>query len=133
MTPTVRDVRPEDLAFIYSTMLKGLYYGSEFFKEVHQDTWFANYSPLLDFLLKRKEGVEIRVVCSSDEPDVILGYAVVEGPCIHYVFTKTAMRNNGIAKVALGELSRYSQCSQLTKTGASLKRKYSLIYNPWLI
>lgn len=44
------------------------------------------------------------VACAAADTAVILGFAVVEGNVVHYVFTRPDVRRSGIAKQLLGPL-----------------------------
>lgn len=118
-----------DKNFIYATWLRGLYYGSEFFREMNQNQFFAIYQTLLDRLLS-KPGLTIQVACLKEDSDVILGYAAFEPGILHFVFVKDVWRKMGIAKDLVPESIRIT--THLTKVGRSLK-PVTWTFNPFLI
>src|ERR1022692_61729 len=93
---TIREPRPEDINFILSTMLKGLFYGSKFWNEVDQTSFFQNYEPFLKTLMLRSE---IKIACLDDDQDVILGYSMAKANVLHFLFVKKSYRKLGIGKL----------------------------------
>jgi GNAT superfamily N-acetyltransferase len=125
----IRPYRDGDKNFIYATWLRGLYYGNDWYGEIHSHFFFRNYQKIVDVILNRPNVVCL-IACLPDEPDVALGYSVLEGDKIHWVFTKHSWRANGIARALVPQDIKF--CSHLTKIGRVLKRKYSLIFNPFI-
>lgn len=123
----IRGMQQEDRAFVYSTMLKGLFFGCELYSQIEPKAFYDNYSKVVDALLDRSE---IRVAVLAETPDVILGYSITNGPILHWVFVKKAWRNQGIAKQLVGQITAVTH---LTKPGQSIKIKKGLTYNPFLL
>lgn len=74
--------------------------------------------------------MSIKVACLKDSPDVILGYAVYEGHCLHWVQCKQAWRGIGIAKLLCPET--ITTVSHLTRLGKTLMFKKNLVFNPFI-
>lgn len=55
------------------------------------------------------------IACDADDPDTIVGWACVEGECLHYLHTRKELRGQGISRQLLAEagaLSVYSHVSR---------------------
>lgn len=134
-----RDYRPTDRNFILATWLRGTYYGDSWFSEIPKNIFMEQYHKILESFLLRP-GVNIKVACLKEEPEVILGYAVSRNikngeadiSVLDWVFVKAAWRKIGIAKMIIP--SRINTCTHLTKAGLSiLKQKLpNVIFNPFV-
>lgn len=125
----LRQATTADVNFIYSTMLKGLYYGSEFYANVAKATFFQHYGEIVTALLKKSKVV---VACLPDDDDIVLGYAIYEpGLCLHYVFVKEVFRKQGVASALTGEANT-SSVSHITKIGNSIRKAKNMEFNPFL-
>src|ERR1700689_3054403 len=98
-TYIIRDYRESDKAFVMSTWLRGLYYGSEFFKLADKTSFMNHYKLFLDAIISNPKNT-ILVACLKDEPDTILGYSVltVDFKVVHWIFVKLLFRNKGVGK-----------------------------------
>lgn len=127
----VRDATLDDLPFVYSTWLKGLRYGNEWFKAIDQDAYFKHYHNVLEIILNRPT-TAIKVACLVDDPSVIIGYSVFEDTTLHFVFVKKNWRNIGLAK----DLVLPTTClvTHVTQVGLSLLKKAPGVrFNPYAI
>lgn len=134
----IRKYSPEDRNFILATWLRGLYYGDTWFKEIPKSVFMEKYHDIIDSLLLRP-GVEIKIACLKEDPEVILGYSVSRTiqngeatvGVLDWIFVKTAWRKIGIAKMLLP--SKLNACTHLTKTGLSVMRSKlpNVIFNPF--
>lgn len=98
---TTRPFNPEtDSGFIYATWTKGVYYGSldESLSDKRQGKWFARFYPYISDQLKT---AKIYVACMGDDPDTILGYVVINGTTLEWVYVKGLFRKNGIATLLI--------------------------------
>ncbi len=129
---TIRDFIPSDKSFILATWLRGLYYGDTFWREINKSVFMKNYHAFLERFITSPT-VRIRVACLKDDPEVVLGYAVLNTnlDAIHWVFTKAAWRKLGIAKALIPPTS--TNVTHLTKVGKIIKDKYKLEFNPFLV
>ncbi len=116
-----------DQAFVYSTLLKGLYFGCELYGQIDRIAFFDNYSKVADRILGSSE---LRVACLADDTDVVLGYALVQDNVLHYCFVKKPWRKQGIAKSLCAGVDTVTH---LTRVGQSIKNRKALTYNPFLI
>lgn len=74
---------------------------------------------------------QIKIACLNEDPDVILGYSVMEGDhTLHFVFIKEIWRKMGIAKQLVPK--SVVTTTHLTKVGRMAKPK-SWRYDPFLL
>lgn len=134
---TLRIGQPDDLNFVYSTWLKGLYYGDSWFSDIPKDIFMKKYHAVLDGILKRNNTTLI-VACLKDDPDTILGYSVASwhptdpGYVLHWAFVKSPWRRIGIGKSLMppGVVS----VSHLTKVGKALLPKIQdAVFDPFTL
>lgn len=129
----VRERLPSDENFIFSTWLRGLYYGNDWYGCIPRDIYFKNYWHVVSKILKRPQ-VFMKAACLKEDPEVILSYAIFEKnehTILHWIFTKSAWRKFGIAK-KLCEGEEVKEVSHLTKVGKNI-RPQTWIFNPFLI
>lgn len=127
----LRVYRPSDKAFLYSTFLRGVYYGSEFYSLIEKESFFKHYEHVLDGLVKRPSTM-VSIACLEDEPDVILGYAIysTSAPVLHWVFVKDNFRKQGVAKQLLHDV-KINVTTHLTTVGNSIRLKRKWIFDPF--
>jgi GNAT superfamily N-acetyltransferase len=126
---TLRPAAPEDLPFIYSTWLKGLYGGNSLFGLIPYPTYMAAYSNVLAGLIERNRAI---VACLSEDPSVVVGYSVIspDEATVHWVYVRKAWRKLGVARSLVPRDARY--ITHLTKTGQSLMKKLPrAVFNPF--
>lgn len=126
-----RDYNSGDRNFIFSTWLRGLYYGDSWFSDIPKGIFMENYHRVVEALLDAKS-TAVKVACLKDTPDIILGYAVYSNtsPVVHYVFVKSAWRKVGLAK-SLCPPAPFS-VTHLTKVGKIVK-PVNCPFNPFLV
>ena len=127
-----RDYLESDKNFIFSTVLRGLYYDDSWFSEIPKNIFMENYHPIVEAMLASPRN-HVRVACLKDDPEVILGYSILsrDGTRCHFVFVKAAWRKVGIAKSLIPPT--VTTVSHLTALGRSLARKKNLEFNPFVI
>lgn len=121
----VRRGEPGDRNFVAASWFASYFKGGECPRLTHEE-YKASVAPLLDAILRRSE---VFVACVPNFPDEILGYAVFEGPALHFVYVKDAFRRHGIAQDLLAR-RQYTHHTFLTSIGKKiLKSKF----NPFLM
>lgn len=127
----IRPYQPSDKAFILATFLRGVYYGNQFFNMIPKNIFMDSYKKVGEALLVHPN-VQIKVACLSDDPDVMIGYAMLSKDLetIHFCFIKSAWRQQGIMKAILPIIPKNS--THFTKLGLSLMNKYNITFNPFL-
>lgn len=125
----IRPNNPDDLSFIYATWLRGTYYGNDWFQQMERKTYFKEYTEVVRNIL-HKDRTQILIAAMADTPDIILAYSVYEPGILHYVFTKSAWRSQGIARKLIPVNTTHY--THLTHMGKRFKPK-DWIFNPFLI
>jgi hypothetical protein len=132
----VRDVRQGDIPFIFSTWLKGIYYGGDkFFRKIPKDVFFSNYHKVLERILQTP-GVVVKVTCLKEDDDVLIGYCVYRQAAgvtvLDWVFCKKDWRNTGLARDMLPPSVEI--ITHLTRPGEAIAAaKYpKAVFNPFL-
>lgn len=126
---TTRGLHMDDVNFIIVTWLKGLYYGNSWFREIDKNAFMSSYEKVIKQLLI-KPGTDVVVSCYKDDPEVILGYAIIENQTLHWAYVKDDWRRIGILKSILP--SDITHVTHLTDLGKQIKPK-EWIFNPFLI
>lgn len=128
----LRDITPSDRNFVFATWLRGLKYGNDFFNAIEAEVYYKVYNKYIEAVLARPQ-VTVKFACLRDDPEVVLGYAVYEGPVLHWVFVKKAWRSIGIAKSLVPET--ITTVTHLTLAGKSIlhkQRYYGIVFNPFI-
>jgi len=129
MNIQIRDLTTADEPFVYSTMLRSLYYGNSYYNSILQSKFFQMYPIVIRNLIAKSA---VRIACLPDEPDVILGYALLEPNIIHFVYVKEAWRKQGVAK-ALTTDHTAQFVTHITKIGNAIRLNKKLELDPFLI
>lgn len=104
--------------------------GNELFKLIDHETYFKVYSPYVELLIKRPHAI-VRLAELSDH--TVLGWALYEKNCLHFVWVKNEVRRQGIAKSLLPEGIEWF--SHITNRGMSIWAKPGyehLRFNPFV-
>lgn len=113
---TIRGAGYGDEAFVYSTWLRGLYYGNDWFRKIDKKSFFDKYRFVVKHLLSNSN---VDVVCLVSDPDVVVGYSVYSGNTLHWVYIKRDWRGRGISKALI---PKGIECvTHLTKKAAKKK------------
>lgn len=106
---SIRAATPSDRPLIFATWLRAYRHGSHFPRRIPDSIFFAEHHAVAEELLERSI---VRVATPVDEPEVILGWAVLEtlepeptdptSPvAVHFVYVKPPFRRAGIARALL--------------------------------
>jgi hypothetical protein len=122
--------------FIYSTFLRSLRYGNDWFKIIDSKSYHKAYQALITHILNRSN-TEVRVALLSEDLDIALGWSIYEGKTLHYVYVKgsfkdqASFRQLGIGTALLPE--EFTSVSHMTKLGKAIwQEKYpKVIFNPF--
>jgi hypothetical protein len=138
---TIRSLEPNDLRFIYATMLRGLYYGCHFYGAIEKSAFFSAYQEVLVKILSKTHLTPCIAVLTED-PECILGYSLVErrvaseaadrSDILHFIYVKNAWRKQGIAKRLL-QGSKITTTTHITDLGNSIRNQRGWAFNPFLI
>ncbi len=125
----IRPGAPEDKNLIYTSWLKGLRFGNNWFELIDKDAYYENYQKVLDRVFS-KPTIKIIIACLKDDPEIILGYSVSEPGILHWVYVKTLWRKLGIAKDLIPQ--DITTVTHITKIGAAIKPA-RIVFDPFLL
>lgn len=120
-----REAVAGDQAFIFSSFLKGLYYGNETFRQVDKTVFMVEYRKILQALLLRRT---VKIACLKDSPDTIIGFSIYGKGVLDWVFVKPQWRQIGVAKDLIPVDTLI--VTHTTKIGKSI-RPQTWTFNPW--
>lgn len=98
-----RSYTQDDIPFIHSSWLKSYYLGNQYPKRLTISEFDKLHRPIRNQVLESPE-TAIVIACSRDNKDLILGWIAIqkppwaEGLILHYVYTKSALKRQGIAQ-----------------------------------
>lgn len=127
----IRDMKEEDKNLIFSTWLKGLYYGDSWFSQIPKNIFMNSYKQVI-IRAMTDPAISIRVACLKDDLDVVIGYSVLskDGKAIVWCFVKSPWRKQGIGRALLPQSPQYA--TLLTTLGKELIKKVpGLVFNPF--
>lgn len=124
-----RAAKASDVPFILATWLRGLKFGNSWFKLIESDAFYEVYHKVLERILVKPQS-KILVACLKEDPEVILGYSVVEDNKLHWVHVKKAWRKSGIAKALVpGNIKVVTHLTDVGK--AVFLKKKDWVFNPF--
>ena len=117
-------------AMIYGKWLRSLRYSNDYFKLINAEAFFVSYHKYIALLLCRPDTLVMLAVL-TDDPDVVLGWSVVEGKKLHYVHVHKDHRRTGIGRKLIPK--NIDTITHLTKDGMFIwANKYpDLVFNPF--
>ncbi len=111
-----------DSGFIYSSFPKGVYYASSNEIRMKKRDWFEDFYVYLNQLLSK---AKVYIACTSDDPDVILAYAILKGDQLEWCYTKELFRKQGLATLLLKNKDIKSvNMVNLTNVGADILKNH---------
>lgn len=125
-----RSPQTNDINFIYSSWLKGLRYGNDWFEFISKEAYYTFYHRIIELILQRPT-TTITIACLKDDPDVILGYSVQEGSVLHWVFVKPAWRKIGLATDLVKPFKSVSHITAVAKSILITKFPH-IEFNPFI-
>ena len=92
---------------------------------------FKHYQPGMDARIRRlMKTVPVTIAYATVAPTEIVGWACVEGECLHYVYVKSVYRRQGVARaIASGNLREYSHPT--SRAGQKFVEALGLAFNPY--
>lgn len=117
--------RKQDEALVYATWRNSLWYDDDKRREGDSDRFFRVATGSIRDVLDNPNTV-VRVACLHDCPDVIVGYSVVTGWLLHFVYVKADYRNKGIGTLLVPKNIR-AISPAITKVGRIIALKKKLI------
>lgn len=92
-------------------------HANDFAKIMDAEAYYNYYDAMIKTVLSRPN-TTVRLAVLGDEPDVVLGFSVTEGPILHYVEVKNSYRRNGIGRNLVPK--EINWFSHLTKIGMQI-------------
>lgn len=132
---SIREYHPTDQNFILTTWMRGLYEGNDLFAKIKKRIFYENYEKIIKYLLSHPSAV-IQVASLVEDPDVILGYAVMERISatkehrLHWLYVKHLWRRIGIAKDLVKPFN-IKTVTHLTKMVEEFK-PHRMTFNPFI-
>lgn len=109
-----------DTALIYATWRNSLWF-DEKRDERGSGQFFTDATKMIRSILKRPT-VSVRIACDKDSPiDGILGYSVIDGTNLEFVYVKVNFRKAGIATLLTKGITSWSKPA--TKIGRKIEEK----------
>ncbi len=124
----IRSFNPAtDIAFIYGTLIRGIYFGAVDRSVLNLGPFTANLKPYVQDLL---DHAKINIVSSIDAQEFLLGYSIIKPNKLEWIFVKPNYRNQGIATMLLKNEPILSFNEQnLTNAGKKIMEEHN-IFNP---
>lgn len=115
---------------VLSKWLRSLRFGCDYMRIIDKDIYFKGYQIYIEQIFKRPEAT-IRLAVLSDDEDVVLGWAVYEGPRLHYIYVNRDFRKAGIGTALYSKDTE--EISHVTTIGMSIwaSKKPHLKFNPF--
>jgi hypothetical protein len=88
----------KDSGVIYSSFPKGVYYGSLNEIKIKKSLWFKNFFHYIQLQLHQ---AKVSIACLDNDENTILGYCIINGKTLEWVYVKEMFRKSGIAKLLL--------------------------------
>lgn len=128
----LREGLTADHDLIYSTWLKGMYFGSKdsWIQAIPEHVFNKNYAQVIHKLLDKSQTL---IACLKESPDVVLGYSVFnkDKTVIHWVYVKTSWRNIKLAEDLIPHTIHTA--THITPSGKALARTYGIEFNPFAL
>lgn len=115
----LRDRTQKDLGLIYSSWMNIYRDGGKVHPAINQRLHHDHHAVVEELL----ETGECRVLCSAQDPDLIVGFAVFSGDCLHWVGVKKVYWRMSAARMLLAGLP-LARCSHMTDRGSRLLHKF---------
>ncbi len=122
---TVRPVQFEEKDLVFSTWLKGNYYGCDYYRSMPDLDYYKYYSLNIQRLLD-KPGTCVDV---AETDGLILGYIVYNDQSLYWAYVKRDYRKQGVLKALIKNLDLETYTGN-TPIGLSIGKRLSLTYNP---
>lgn len=129
----IRPGTPEDHNFVLATMLRAIKYGSDYFRAMDRTSYFKGFSTHIRRLLNGPGRLKVASLPGDvGEDDLILGYALLSSNVLHFIYVKSAFREQGVARALLAD-ENIKYVSQMTSAGESLRQKKGWAFDAWKV
>jgi hypothetical protein len=121
----IRNFQPvDDSGFIYSTWPKNVFYSGILNVNKHdKKRWFQEFYNYLQKLIPESE---ISIACMDDDKNTILGYSVVSGRTLQFIYVKELFRKQGIGSLLFNHNKQIREINQsfLTHIAESILQQH---------
>jgi GNAT superfamily N-acetyltransferase len=119
MNVVPRQLWPEsDVGFILSTMPKSVFYGAPIRPSGNKREWFDEFFLYLKDLLGQPDTL-VTIACLDESPETIIGYSIISGVRLHYVYVKSDFRRQGVGRMLAQGFESVEE-KNLTKVGMAI-------------
>ncbi len=119
-----------DAGFIYGTLPKAIFYESMEPIPYKSEKHFIN-AELSSYLKNQIENSRILIASPKEAPDLIIGYSIINGSILEFVYVKLAYRNHGIASLLTKNQGLTSfNPKNLTKIGHLITNEHPSLFKP---
>lgn len=124
----VREALQTDAPFILSSWFESYWKNHARRTGINYEAYRAHQDALIKALIVRSK---VYVAYPSHLPDEIVGYSVLEGNVLHYVYVKSVYRRMGVATGLVRKAARiYTHAAE--KPGRRFAESLGLQFNPYL-
>lgn len=136
----VRDIRPEDEPFIFSSWLRS-YRGSSFARQVPNPIYYRHQHKLIEGVLNHPHRVAL-IACNPEDREQIFGYVIgtreAKNLYLHWIYVKHPLRNFGLARFLEEDLLDIYDPHQVYYTARvkhlpNLLKDRNYIYHPYAL
>jgi len=103
--------------YILGKWKRSLRHGNDYFRLIDNKAYNDAYDMLIMMILARP-GAVVRLAVLSDNRDIALGWSLIQGDILHYVFVQAEYRGMGLAKKLIPQ--SINTVTHLTKTGMNI-------------
>lgn len=125
MKPLIREAKPSDMDFIYSTWLRAYYDLMNRFHKPSKTVFFKEHQTYIKKLVEKSD---CYIVCNEEDTDQIISYMVAEPNTLHFIYTKNVFRQYGFARMLLNLIKPVAYTHH---TSYIKHLKMNATYNPY--
>lgn len=127
---TASDMPAHYRGLVFAKWMRSLRFGNDYYRLMDQFSYYKSYQRLLASIMANPSTM-ITLALLTDDPDVVLGFAVTRGNILDYVYVDKDQRRQGIARAIVHK--HIGVITHLTRTGISIwDGKYGhIIFDPF--
>lgn len=135
----LREVGPSDRGYVFSTWRKTARTHLRWLRDVPDavyDDRRHGYARHVEAILERCEDPTAKaaraiVACDPEDPEILYGYAVVEGDAIHMVYVRGPFRRQGVARSMLAALGITAPTTCTTDVPRWVRERFAPDHDPF--
>lgn len=104
---------------VWDSFLKSHRQNNKYMALIEYDHYKSNYAIYIGNLLARPDAL-IKLAVLTDDPDIVIGWSLIEPGIVHYVHVKADCRRIGIASHLLSE--SFNTITHFTTLGLKLRK-----------